>query len=317
MKHILFLTILIVTMSIVNSLPAQPNDLNPRPIEILGTLVFDHEKNCKLVAIDESPGRTMPAGLFADADPEAVKKYMPEGSAPASVSSFVLFTGEDMILFDTGNGGELWLTKLTELGVKPESVKLILLTHMHGDHIGGLLQSYSRPLPNGLQYTGHERRFPNAKLLCAKQEYEHGFPQKVVVPTADGRRNNMIKEAYGQDFTTFNFDDVVYENSVITVKALDAVGHTPGHTAFLIEPKDEKKEKVLIIGDLLHAAALQFPVPEACASFDMDKEKAVASRKRLLDFAAQEKIPVAGMHFPAPHIGTVKKNEQGGYVWEP
>jgi len=331
MKHFFLLTTLIVTMSITHSLAAQSNDLDSKPIEILGTLVFDQQKNCKLVAIDESPGRTMEAGLFAATPPETVKKHMPEGGAPASISSFVLFTGEDTILFDTGNGGELWLKKLTELGVKPDSVKLILLTHMHGDHIGGLLTENVTPklmTESGLQGS-QARRFPNAKILCAKPEYEHWITSQIKITEVEGvKQIDILRSKWsqqiaismvygGRDFTTFNFDDIVYENSELKIKAIDAMGHTPGHTAFLIEPKDEKKEKVLIIGDLLHAAALQFPVPEACARFDMDHEKAIASRKRLLDFAAQGKIPIAGMHLPPPHIGTVKKNDQGGYVWEP
>jgi beta-lactamase superfamily II metal-dependent hydrolase len=136
MKHFFLLTALIVAMSIAPSLSAQQG-YSP----IIGTLTFDQPKvTTWLAAIDEAPGRTMDAALFAATDPETLKKYMPEGGAPASISSFVLFTGEDTILFDTGNGGELWVKKLTDLGVKPESVKHIFLTHMHGDHIGGLLE---------------------------------------------------------------------------------------------------------------------------------------------------------------------------------
>ena len=244
----------------------------------------------KLVPIEET-SRTMEAELFASADQTLVKKYMPTGGAPASMSSFVLFAGEEPILFDAGLGGETWVKKLTEAGVKPENVKLILLTHMHGDHIGGLLK-------------GNERRFSNAKLLCSAPEYEHWKPTPSFA---------KIKSAYGQDFEqTFKFDEVVYENSELKIKALDAVGHTPGHTVFLIETQ---KEKLLIVGDLLHAAALQFPAPEVCSQYDRDHEKTVASRKRILDFAAQEKIPVAGMHFPAPHVLLVEKNDQGGYVF--
>jgi len=254
----------------------------------------------RVVAIDEAPGRTMNAGLFASADPEAVKKYMPDGGAQASVSSFVLFAGEDTVLFDTGNGGGLWVKKLTDLGVKPENVKLILLTHMHGDHIGGLLQ-------------GDTRRFPNAKVLASTPEYDF---EALRERQPRGAQFGRITAAYSQDFAKFNFGDEVFANAVVKIKAIDAVGHTAGHAVFLIEPKQEGKEKLLIIGDLLHAAALQFPVPEACASFDADKEKAVASRKRLLDFAAQEKILIGGMHLPPPSVGTVKKEDTGGYTFE-
>jgi glyoxylase-like metal-dependent hydrolase (beta-lactamase superfamily II) len=269
MKHLFSLfTLFAITMSATTALFAQ---------------------NFRIVALDESPGRSMNAGLFTSADPETIKKYMPDGNAPASMSSFVLFAGEDTILFDTATGSETWVKKLTEHGVKPESVKLILLTHFHGDHIGGLLQ-------------GDTRRFPNAKVLSSTQEYEAGLRQPPIV---------KIQSVYGKDFTTFKFDDEVFANTVVKVKALDAMGHTPGHAVFLIELKPENKAKVLIIGDLLHAAALQFPAPEACASFDSDKGKAVASRKRILDFAAQENILVGGMHLPPPSIGTVKKEDKG------
>jgi len=251
----------------------------------------------RLVAIDEMPGRTMEAELFAAANQEAVKKYMPKGSAPASVTSFILFAGEDTILFDAGLGGELWSKKLTDAGVKPENVKLIFLTHMHSDHIGGLLQ-------------GDVRRFPSAKVLCATPEYEYWFPKNEQPRTPQLAK---IKSVYGQDFEqTFKFGDVVFENSEVKVKTIDAVGHTPGHTAFLIESPEMK---FLVVGDLLHAAALQFPVPEACTRYDMDAAKAVAARKRILDLAAQEKMPIGGMHFPAPYMGTVEKNDHGGYVF--
>ena len=247
----------------------------------------------RVIALHENPDRTMSVNLFSSADPVTVKKYMPDGGAPASVSSFALFAGEDTVLIDTCTGNETWGNKLTEAGVKPESVKLILLTHFHGDHVGGLIQ-------------GNVRRFPNAKVLASIPEFEAGQRQPPI---------ERIRSAYGQDFATFNFDEEVFANSLVKVKALNAVGHTPGHTVFLIESKQTDKEKLLIIGDLLHAAALQFPVPDACTSYDLDMENAVASRKRILDFAAQEKIPVGGMHLPPPSIGMVKK-EVKGYVFE-
>ena len=286
MKLIFLSAMFVAALSIAGSVYAQD-----RPIadiaDIIGTLVFEQETKLRVIAIDEAPGRTMNAGTFSSADPEAVKKYMPAGTAPASVSSFVLFAGEDTVLIDTGAGADVWFTKLTELGIKPEGLKLILITHFHGDHIGGLFQ-------------GNARRFPNAKVLASTLEYD-----------AQGASFEKIKGAYGEDFVKFNFDDVVFENSLVKVKALDAAGHSPGHTVFLLESKQKEEQKLLIIGDLLHAAALQFPVPEACASFDRDREKAVASRKRILDFAAQENIPIGGMHLPPPSVGKVEKKDSG------
>jgi glyoxylase-like metal-dependent hydrolase (beta-lactamase superfamily II) len=92
------------------------------------------------------------------------------------------------------------------------------------------------------------------------------------------------------------------------IQAIPAVGHTPGHTAFRI---DSGGKSVLIIGDLLHAASLQFPLPDECAGFDMDMPGAVEARKRVLNLAAEKNIPVAGMHIPFTGFGAVDTDGAG------
>jgi glyoxylase-like metal-dependent hydrolase (beta-lactamase superfamily II) len=241
-----------------------------------------------IFAVNETT-RTMEKSLFAAADAAVVNQYIP-GGAPASMSSFILSVGSDVILFDTGLGGDVWVQNITDLGIKAEKVKLILLTHLHGDHIGGL-------------FSGNARRFPNAVVRCSQSEYDGMASPR-----------NKIKSLYGTAFEkTFGFNDTVFDNGSVKIKALDAAGHTPGHTAFLIE---SPKKKFLVVGDLLHAAALQFPKPEICTSYDSEPAKAVASRKRILDFAAEGKIPIGGMHFPPPNIGTVQKDGKDGYTFQ-
>jgi glyoxylase-like metal-dependent hydrolase (beta-lactamase superfamily II) len=265
---------------------------------IFGSIAAGQQNNFKVVAVTEGI-HNMVAGEFESTDTAILKKYMPSGSAAINMSSFVLFAGDDIILIDAGLGGPNWVKGLTDLGVKTEKIKLILLTHLHGDHIGGLLD-------------GNARRFPNAVILCATPEYDYWFPKdsKPLTPELE-----KIKAAYGGDFSkTFEFDEQVFANDSVKVKALNAVGHTPGHTAFLFE---SEKNRYLIVGDMLHVAALQFPAPDACSIYDMDPKSTVASRIRILDFAAKENIPVGGMHFPSPNIGTVKKDGQGGYKFTP
>ncbi|MDR3197985.1 MAG: MBL fold metallo-hydrolase [Planctomycetaceae bacterium] len=267
-----------------------------------GTIVSAQQENVKedfkAVVINESV-RNMNAEIFASADQAAVKKYLPEDGAPASMSSFVLFAGNDVVLVDTGLGGSQWVKGLADLGVKPEKIKLILLTHMHGDHIGGLLD-------------GNRRRFPNAEVLSAELEYNYWLPQDSKAKTPQLEK---IKTAYGNDFSkTFEFDEQVFENAVMKIKAFNAVGHTPGHTAFLAE---SSKSRLLIVGDLLHAAVLQFPAPEICSRYDMEPIATAASRKRILDFAVKQNLVIGGMHFPVPNIGMVKNNNQGGYEFLP
>jgi glyoxylase-like metal-dependent hydrolase (beta-lactamase superfamily II) len=90
-------------------------------------------------------------------------------------------------------------------------------------------------------------------------------------------------------------------------------GHTPGHTVFLLESNGSK---MIIGGDFLHIALVQFPNPDISASYDMDKQAAAASRRQILDYAARNKIPIGGMHVVYPGIGTVE-TEGNGYRFTP
>lgn len=245
--------------------------------------------------------RDMDAGIFSGADQDAVKQYMPRGTAPSTISSFVLKVGDEFILFDAGLGSPAWVKGIDELGIDPAKVKTVILTHMHGDHIGGLLD-------------GDKARFPNAEIRVSKLEFEFWYGRKdgVAKPSP---KHETIQAVYGDALTTKTFDygDIIASKFDVAVKALDAHGHTPGHAAFLIE---DPKKKVLVIGDLLHAAALQFPAPQCNARYDVNPENAAESRRRLLDMAAEQNLPVAGMHLPKPSVGTVKKDGTG-YVWTP
>jgi glyoxylase-like metal-dependent hydrolase (beta-lactamase superfamily II) len=267
-------------------------------MSVFAVMSADAAEEFSVVAVTEAK-RAMPAAIFPDAAKQDLQKYMPGGTAPASMSSMLLKTGDETVLIDAGLGGADWVSTLEKNGVEAKKVKVILLTHFHGDHVGGLLD-------------GNQRRFPNAKILSAKKEYEYWLPKNAPARNA---QLETIRKAYGKDFSeTFDFEDTVWTLGDVKVKAIDATGHTPGHTAFLIS---SPKKKLLIIGDLLHGAALQFPKPEICATYDVTPSDAVKSRKRVLDFSAENNVPIAGMHLPVPCIGTVKKDGKGGYEFRP
>lgn len=164
------------------------------------------------------------------------------------------------------------LPELKRRGISPADIRYLYLTHFHGDHIGGMMQ-------------GDSVVFPNAEVYASQMEYDGwmNMPEE--------RKAQVVKimEAYKERLHLFNFDDVLPGN----VTALNAVGHTPGHTAFQVG-------RLLIVGDLMHGTALQLLRPDICATFDMDQEAAAATRKRILHYAKENGLTLAGMHFPTP-----------------
>lgn len=209
------------------------------------------------------------ASLFAGATDEMVEELGLTDGIPASMSTFLIQQDGKNLLFDTGMGNML-LPNLAVLGVNPEDVDAVFITHLHGDHIGGLTKDGNAV-------------FTNAKLYLGREEYEAWMAM-------DESRSASPKAAlapYQENMVLFEFDDVLPYG----VKALDSVGHTPGHTSFL-------KGNVLIAGDIMHGVALQMAHPELNASFDMDQEKAAASRLKMINMAKEGKLLLCGMHFP-------------------
>jgi len=247
--------------------------------------------------IQDMPG-TMAVELFSGPASEQERlQYFTNGVAEAGFNVFLLRAGGKNVLFDTGLGtmrqtpGRLW-ELLAGLGSPPEAVDLVLLTHMHGDHIGGLMQ-------------GAKKAFPKAKILVAKAELEFWLNLAEKEPgNANAAMVKAIAEAYGADMQLFAYGDTLLPG----VTALNAAGHTPGHTVFQLEADGKT---LLIIGDLIHSAPLQFALPGECARFDMHVPLAVADRKRFLELAAEKNLHIAGMHLPFPGIGTVLREGQG------
>jgi glyoxylase-like metal-dependent hydrolase (beta-lactamase superfamily II) len=241
----------------------------------------------------------MDVSLFSGpATPEEREKYMPAGKAPASINAFLLQEGGRNILVDAGFGtvmpGAPQLEQsLADFGLTPQSIDLVLLTHMHSDHIGGLLK--------------HKKRaFPKARVMVSKPELDYWTDLAEKDPgNANAALVKTVLAEYGADILPpFTLGAALLPG----VTSVDASGHTPGHSVFLVESLGRR---LLILGDLLHAAALQFPLPEECARYDMDVPAAVKARKAVLSMAAEQNIPVAGMHIPFPGVGRVTAQGAG------
>lgn len=245
--------------------------------------------------------------VFKNLDPDLLKRYAPDGKSPSAVMAFAVRSGSHTFLIDTGLGlpsgarASLLMPGLKAAGITPEEIDSVLLTHLHGDHIGGLVSE-------------GKRAFPNARIYISRPE--HGFwlsPESL--PKYPDRKANFeavqrLAELYKGFIELFDFETTVIPN----VQALDARGHTPGHTAFLL---DADGEKLLFWGDLIHSAALQFPHPEISARYDMNPSEAAKIREVFMLKASEEKLPIAGSHLPFPAIGRVQKNSSGGYIYVP
>lgn len=223
---------------------------------------------------DNAKPRLMPLSLFPDATEEMLEDWSSSEGIPSSVSVFLLERQDGKALFDAGNGSpdSRLLGTLEELGVEPEEIGDIFLTHLHGDHIGGLL-------------SGSERVFPNAKVWVSKDEMDWWMG----LPEDRNASQRALAEVYGGQLRLFGPG----EELPCEVRAIPAAGHTPGHTVYCTSD-------LLVVGDIIHALDLQLPNPEVCAVFDEDKKGAVDRRRWLMEHAQREGLLIAGMHFPAP-----------------
>jgi glyoxylase-like metal-dependent hydrolase (beta-lactamase superfamily II) len=247
--------------------------------------------------------------LLRGATPEMLRTYLPEGKYPAATNAFLLRDADKHILIDAGYGRRLFENLETQ-GVTPGQIDVILLTHMHGDHIGGLLR-------NG------QAAFPQATLYLSQAEHDFWTGDQAMQQAEPDRRSGFVQArkviaAYRDRLHLFPAaePDAPGRELLPGIRGIAAYGHTPGHTAFLIESEDEA---LLVWGDLTHAMAIQMPCPAVALVYDSDPVQAVETRKKILEYVTENKIAVAGMHIPFPAIGNVTRAKDGtdGYAWTP
>lgn len=217
---------------------------------------------------------TQSASLFPQAPASLIDSLGLRGGIPSSMSVFLVESKGMRILFDTGLGAKdsRLLPLLSLMGLTPADIGFIYLTHLHGDHIGGLMQ-------------GGRAVFPTAQVFVAKQEFR-GWMR---MPAEKKAQVEKMAKAYRLNLHFFDFGDYLPGD----VKTIDASGHTPGHTAFRVGD-------LLIVGDIIHGAALQLADLDLCPTYDMEPAEARAARKRILQYARMNNLVVAGMHLPAP-----------------
>lgn len=221
-----------------------------------------------------------------------LKKYIPTGKYPNAVAVYLVRTSEGPVLIDTGFGTNV-AANLKSLGFSPRDIRKVIITHSHGDHIGGLLKD-GKPA------------FPNAKVYISRPEYDWSESARKALAPYRGRVE-LIEPG------TFDHPGKAVAPGI---RPIAAYGHTPGHTILMIESRGEK---LLIWADLTHVMAIQMAKPEISVRYDANPDQAAASRISVLKYVTANDIPVAGMHIAYPGIGRLSDDPEnpGGYKFEP
>lgn len=228
-----------------------------------------------------------------------------------AVNAYLVNTGDHLVLIDAGAGNLLGqalgriLDNLKAAGYTAEQVDTVLLTHLHADHAGGLIDTNGHPV------------FPKAEVLVAKKENSYWLSKQTSANASSELKPffemvSHIAEPYiaNEKWATFTANSVV----VPGIKAVSIVGHTPGHTAYEIE-SDGKK--LLVWGDIVHSHAVQFDKPSVAFAFDADATEAISTRLKLMQSLATSRSLVAGAHLPFPGIGHINAKGNETFQWVP
>lgn len=276
----------------------------------------------QVTALDD--GRyALPADWFAvDVKPEErdrfyAARYLPLDAIPVQACPVLLDTGSARILVDTGMGGpsdfapeagRLW-SALESAGLTAEEIDLVVLTHAHLDHFGGLLD----PVTGG-------PRFPNAEVVVSRPELEFWTSPEAASrmgewtaafggPEAFVQMGVDVLNGLGDRLRPIEPDGEIGAG----IHAVGSPGHTPGHICVLAESGGEQ---LLLAADAILSIHVSFERPRWPLMVDLDREEAADTRIRLLDRAAADRLLVMGFHFPFPGVGRVAR-EGGAYRWVP
>lgn len=247
--------------------------------------------------LDSSRTVPEPQGIFGmNVTPQEFAEVSALNFIPIEASRFfftptLVNTGSEVVLFDTGNGGEngRLIAALADAGYTPQDVSIVVLTHFHPDHIGGLMGADGPSFPNARYVTGTvEHNFWTGANAPAQMAEMIG---NLVVPLAD--RMTFLDDG----------------GTVVSgIHAVAAFGHTPGHMGYRIESEGDQ---LMLTADLANHYVWSLAYPDWEVRFDADKAGAAASRWAVLGMLAAERIPFVGYHMPFPALGYVEARGDG------
>jgi glyoxylase-like metal-dependent hydrolase (beta-lactamase superfamily II) len=226
---------------------------------------------------------------------------------PIAVNAFLLERAGKCALVDTGSGNSMGPTlgklpqNLRALGVAAERIETIFLTHLHPDHSNGLVDDAGNAI------------YPNAEVVLHETEAAFWLDRDEASGATERIRRNIAKTAVTTAPYRARMRTVRDGDAAPGISALLLAGHTPGHTGWLIQ---SGKDNLLIWGDLVHLAAIQIARPDTGLVYDVDPQAACATRRRMFDRVAADKLAVAGAHLDFPGFGTIVR-KGSGFAFEP
>ena len=255
----------------------------------------------------------LPIGILApDAPPEELAALIeaagigPDEFMPPT-NPVLIRSGSEVILFDTGSGGEFQpetsgrlAENLSATGIAAESITKVVFTHAHPDHVYGTVMEAGLRYPNAVHYVAAAEWdfWMDPDLKSKMPEDMHAF--------VDGAQKHL--SGVEDKLTMLNPGDDV----VTGIRVLDTAGHTPGHISFEIAGD----EGLILVGDAIAEPAVFFPHPDWRFGFDGIPDLAIEKRRALLDRAATDRVKMIGFHWPYPGVAYAER-KNGGYVYAP
>jgi glyoxylase-like metal-dependent hydrolase (beta-lactamase superfamily II) len=244
-----------------------------------------------------------------DATKAALAKAHLASPTTTSVNAYLINTGSRLVLVDAGAGtlfgptlGKL-VDNIKASGYRPEQIDDVLITHLHPDHVGGLVSDGQRAFPNAIVHADkHDSDYwlNAANISAAPKDFDSFFKGAIA----------SLNPYVGAG----KFKAIEGNGEVVPgVSAYASYGHTVGHTTYVVESKGKK---LLVLGDLIHVAAVQFDAPQVAIGFDSDPAQAAKARQNVFSLASKEGDLVAGAHLQFPGLGYIRANGKA-WTWIP
>jgi len=255
----------------------------------------------------------------AEVNAALVEEHLEPDLMTTPYNPIVINTGSKLVLIDTGTGeanyiksngvGGQLLANLAAAGVDPGAIDTVIISHYHGDHVNGLLTA------------NKALAFPNAEILVPASEHQYWTDDGEMSRAPAGRVADLFKsnrQVFAGEvmkrLRTYEWGKEV----VSGINAIGTPGHTPGHTSFVVA---SGSDSVYVQSDVTHVPFLFVRHPDWHAFYDQDPVMAQATRRKVYDMLAAEKMRVQGFHYPFPSLAHVEKAGEGyreiPVVWNP